>query len=98
MKIKVSFTFSNGLPNLTTEQQNSIHCTSLSHKLKEKPIKILYVPSIGMKIMINSFYYSYKLNNDEGLLWDSAFDVDEDISFEIYSIGIHKKHLELFLK
>ena len=51
-----------------------------------------------MKIMINSFYYSYKLKNEEGLIWDKSFDADLNISLEIYSIGIHKKHLELFLK
>ena len=48
--------------------------------------------------MINSFYTSYKLNNDEGLLWDKAFDVEEDLSFEIYAIGIRTKYLVLFLK
>lgn len=31
-------------------------------------------------------------------MWDKSFDADENVSFEIYSIGIHKKHLELFLK
>lgn len=98
MKTKVSFTFRDGLPNLTEEEQNSIHSISLSYKLKEKPIKIPFVPTIGMKIMINSFYYSYKLNNEEGLLWDRSFDADLNVSLEIYSIGIHKKHLELFLK
>ena len=98
MKMKVSFTFRDGLPNLTTEEKNSVHSVSLSYKLKQKPIKISCVPVIGMKIMINSFYYSYKLNNDEGLLWDRVFDTEEDLSFEIYAIGIRKKHLELFLK
>lgn len=98
MKTKVTFTLRDGLPNLTEEEQNSIHSISLSYKLKEKPIKIPFVPAIGMKIMINSFYYSYKLKNEEGLIWDKSFDADLNISLEIYSIGIHKKHLELFLK
>ena len=98
MKIKVSFTLTDGFPNLTKEEQNSISCISLSNKLKRKPIKILCVPTIGMKIMINSFYYSYKLKNEEALIWDRAFDADENVFLEIYSIGIHKKHLELFLK
>ncbi len=98
MKTKISFTFRDGLPNLTKEEQNSIHSISLSRKLKEKPIKISSVPAIGMKIMINSFYYSYKLKNEEGLIWDKSFDADLNISLEIYSIGIHKKYLELFLK
>lgn len=98
MKIKVSFTFPDGLPNLTTEEKNSDVYISLSYKLKHKPTKISSVPAIGMKIMINSFYTSYKLNNDEGLLWDKAFDVEEDLSFEIYAIGIRKKYLILILK
>lgn len=98
MKTKVSFTFRDGLPKLSPEEKNSHHSVRLSYKLKQKPIKIRCVPVIGMKIMINAFYYSYKLNNDEGLLWDRVFDTEEDLSFEIYAIGIRKKHLELFLK
>lgn len=37
MKIKVSFTFPDGLPNLTTEEKNSDAYISLSYKLKHKP-------------------------------------------------------------
>ena len=51
-----------------------------------------------MKIMINSFYDSYKLDHEEGLIFDKSFETDENFSCEIHSIGIHKKHLELFLK
>lgn len=98
MKIKVSFTIGDGLPNLTAEERNSIHSISLAYKLKAKPIKIPFVPAVGMKIMINSFYCSYKLTNEEGLVWDKCFDADENTSLEIYSIGIHKKYLELFLR
>lgn len=98
MKTKVSFTFRDGLPKLTPQEQNSDHSVRLSYKLKEKPIKIPCVPVIGMKIMINSFFYSYKLNYDEGCLWERVFDTPKDLSFEIYDIGIRKKHLELFLK
>ncbi len=98
MKMKVSFTFRDGLPNLTIEEKNSEQSLSLSRKLKERPIRISCVPVIGMKIIINSFYYSYKLKNEEQLMWDKSFDADENVSFDIYSIGIHKKHLELFLK
>lgn len=98
MKIKVSLTFRDGLPNLTRDEKNSEHSLSLSRKLKKRPVRISCVPIIGMKIMINSFYYSYKLKNEEQLMWDKSFDADENVSFEIYSIGIHKKHLELFLK
>ena len=98
MKTKVTFIFLDGLPNLTEEQKNSIHSISLSLKLKEKPIKISCVPVTGMKIMINSFYDSYKLDHEEALIWDRTFDTDENFSCEISSIGIHKKHLELFLK
>lgn len=48
--------------------------------------------------MINSFYCSFKLTNDEGLVCDKCFDVDENTSLEIYSIGIRRKYLELFLR
>ena len=98
MKTKVTFTFMEGLPNLTEQEKNSIHSISLSYKLKEKPVKISCVPAIGMKIMINSFYDSYKLDNEEGLIFDKSFETDENFSCEIHSIGIHKKHLELFFK
>ena len=89
----MTITFLNGLPNLTQEEKNSIHSTSLSYKLKEKPIKLSCVPAVGMMIMINSFYHSYKLDHEEGLIWDKSFETDENFSCEIHLIGIHKKNI-----
>ena len=95
----VIFNFHNGLPNLKDEDKNSEACKKLLSKFKNNKIIIPDVPVlVGAKIMINSFYDLFDLKEKEKLIWDLAFDADENSFATIVSVGIHKQHLELLLE
>jgi hypothetical protein len=92
----VTFNFPNGLPNITNLQSEPYK--RLLIKFKEKMIVIPDIHVlVGAKIMINSFYELFELDQEEALIWDEAFFADAYNYCTIISVGIHKQHLELFL-